>query len=326
MNATVLIPCRNYGRFLGEAIDSVLDQDAPPGGVEILVVDDGSRDETPAVAARYGDRVRYLRVEEGDKSAATFAGIAAARGRYLFNLDADDRFLPGKIRRVLEAFEGDPGLVMVAHPPVRWETANGSRLAETVVPEFRGRALSGPAFLSAAFRRLGGNPGAMGSTFAARLSALRQVPPVRGVGLYVDLYLVLFTARQGSVRFLDDALSLYRLHEKNGSLDLDLSRGAALRLSMLEPLLERLRASGHPEDVKALFELRVRILRLVVKEQAGTKTFADVLSLWRFVAGHGVLLAGDLRGVLRDYWVVQKSLPAPLRRLGRGLRRADGVL
>jgi len=91
---SVIIPCYNYGRFLAQALDSVCTQDYP--AVEIVVVDDGSTDDTAAVAARYPEVVYVPQPNQG-LSAARNAGIRASRGDYLVFLDADDWLLPGAL-------------------------------------------------------------------------------------------------------------------------------------------------------------------------------------------------------------------------------------
>lgn len=85
---SVIIPAYNAAPFLRNAIDSVLRQTLPP--LEILVVDDGSRDDTGRIAESYGAPVRCLRRENGGLSAARNTGIQAAQGEWLAFLDADD--------------------------------------------------------------------------------------------------------------------------------------------------------------------------------------------------------------------------------------------
>lgn len=85
---SVIIPAYNAAAFLHHAIGSALHQTLP--ALEILVVDDGSRDETSRIAASYGAPVRCLRRDNGGLSAARNTGIQAARGEWLAFLDADD--------------------------------------------------------------------------------------------------------------------------------------------------------------------------------------------------------------------------------------------
>jgi glycosyltransferase involved in cell wall biosynthesis len=92
---SVLIPSFNRAAFLPEALDSVLAQTYRP--IEIIVVDDGSTDETPAVLARYGDGIRSVRQTNGGLARARNAGLAEARGELLALFDSDDLCHPGRI-------------------------------------------------------------------------------------------------------------------------------------------------------------------------------------------------------------------------------------
>jgi len=101
LSVSIVIPCYNQGRFLGEAIASAAAQRGLVS--EIVVVDDGSTDETPAVATRDGS-VRYLRQERRGLSEARNSGWRASSDDYVVFLDADDRLLPGAVEAGLEAF------------------------------------------------------------------------------------------------------------------------------------------------------------------------------------------------------------------------------
>jgi len=95
---SVITPARNAARWLGEALASALGQDEVP--LEIVVVDDASTDDTPALAERAGAGVRCLRqATPRGAAAARNLAIAEARGDLIAFLDADDRFLPGKLAR-----------------------------------------------------------------------------------------------------------------------------------------------------------------------------------------------------------------------------------
>src|ERR687890_856397 len=88
---SVVIPCYNQAHFLGEAIESVLAQSYPR--FEIIVVDDGSTDDTSKVAARHPGG-RYVYQNNQGVSAARNSGLARSEGEYVVFLDADDRLLP----------------------------------------------------------------------------------------------------------------------------------------------------------------------------------------------------------------------------------------
>jgi glycosyltransferase involved in cell wall biosynthesis len=89
---SIVIPCYNQARYLDSAIRSALSQQG--GDVEVIVVDDGSTDETPAVAAAHADRIVYLHQRNRGLSAARNSGIRRARGEFVALLDSDDLLLP----------------------------------------------------------------------------------------------------------------------------------------------------------------------------------------------------------------------------------------
>jgi glycosyltransferase involved in cell wall biosynthesis len=96
---SVIIPVYNCAEYLGQAIDSVLNQTFMD--LEVIVVDDGSTDRTPEIAAQYRDHITYIRQPNGGNAAARNRGIANARGRWLCFLDADDLWEPRKLERQL---------------------------------------------------------------------------------------------------------------------------------------------------------------------------------------------------------------------------------
>lgn len=105
---SVVIPTRNRAYLVGEAIESALNQ--RPGQVEVIIVDDGSTDDTAKVVTeRFGSRVRLLRTpERRGAGAARNAGLRVARGELVAFLDDDDLWLPGKLESELNALEQFP--------------------------------------------------------------------------------------------------------------------------------------------------------------------------------------------------------------------------
>ena len=103
-----IVPVFNGERFLGEALDSVLAQTYRP--VEVIVVDDGSTDGTPAVAARYGRQVTYLRQPNCGAATAKNRGVRAAQGGLIAFLDADDLWHHDKLTRQQRRLLERPGL------------------------------------------------------------------------------------------------------------------------------------------------------------------------------------------------------------------------
>jgi glycosyltransferase involved in cell wall biosynthesis len=122
---SAVIPTYNYARFLREAIDSALAQTYAP--LEIIVVDDGSIDETPEVLAEYGERIRVVRQQNQGVAMARNTGIAAARGEIIAFLDSDDLWEPRKLELQIARFEADPSLGLV-HCGVEMFGAGGNTL------------------------------------------------------------------------------------------------------------------------------------------------------------------------------------------------------
>jgi glycosyltransferase involved in cell wall biosynthesis len=108
---SVMIGVYNAERYLAEAIESVLAQKYQP--LEMIVVDDGSDDASGEVARRYGNALTYARQENAGNGSARNHAVRLASGELYAFLDADDRFLPGKLERQFAALDADPTLDMV---------------------------------------------------------------------------------------------------------------------------------------------------------------------------------------------------------------------
>src|SRR5439155_7418667 len=80
---------------------------------EVIVVDDGSTDSTPAIIDSYGKRIRHLRQANSGPATARNAGVRIASGEYLAFLDADDKWLPQMLERTVAALDRDPGCALV---------------------------------------------------------------------------------------------------------------------------------------------------------------------------------------------------------------------
>jgi glycosyltransferase involved in cell wall biosynthesis len=135
---SVIIPCYNMGRFLGEAVESVLAQGHPE--LQIVVVDDGSADDTAGFARALPRPVDYIRQDNAGPAAARNRGIRAARHDVLAFVDADDLWPPGKLALQLPALLEDPARDFVlGHQQVfslRAGAAPGSRDYERHDPHF----------------------------------------------------------------------------------------------------------------------------------------------------------------------------------------------
>jgi len=164
---SVVIPAYNAAWCVRRAVDSVLAQTFRD--FELIVVDDGSTDETGEALAGYGEAIRLVRQANGGLSSARNAGIAAAIGRYVAFLDADDWWLPAKLARQVALMEARPELVFCSTTTIA-QTPDGQVLREWRCAADEGQALerifqvnafvagSGSAVLARreAFTRVGG--------------------------------------------------------------------------------------------------------------------------------------------------------------------------
>src|SRR6516165_447182 len=120
---SVVIPTYNYRHFVTDAVASALEQTYQP--VEVLVVDDGSRDDTRARLTPYLDRIRYIYQENQGLSAARNTGIRAAKGVWIALLDSDDAWHPRKLETQMEFIRQHPdigvlGSDSILERPAQW--------------------------------------------------------------------------------------------------------------------------------------------------------------------------------------------------------------
>jgi len=108
---SIVIPTYNCGRYVEEAVDSVLGQTYR--NMEIIVVNDGSTDDTESRLEKYKDRIRIVSQANRGLSGARNVGIGLSTGEYVAFLDSDDRWLPGKLERQLACFQELEGIDMV---------------------------------------------------------------------------------------------------------------------------------------------------------------------------------------------------------------------
>src|SRR5580704_12732409 len=102
LKASILVNNYNYGRFVAAAIDSALHQDWP--NKEIIVVDDGSTDDSRAIISAYGDKIRVVFKENGGQTSAANLAFKHCTGDVIFFLDSDDVLSPNAVTTVIEAW------------------------------------------------------------------------------------------------------------------------------------------------------------------------------------------------------------------------------
>ncbi len=198
---SVIIPAYNQGHYLGKAIQSVLNQTF--ADFEIIVVDDGSTDDTRQVAAGFLDpRVRYVYQDNAGLSAARNTGIRHAKGAFLSFLDSDDLFLPEKLALLLAKFDAEPELGFVAGQAILIDE-NDHRIGEI----FDKRLPKDSTQL------LLGNPLHVGSVMVRREWQTRVGFFDETLRSYEDWDMWLRLAKAGCrMGWVDRPVSLYRFH------------------------------------------------------------------------------------------------------------------
>ena len=205
---TVLIDTYNYGEYVEEAVSSALAQDFPAEEREILVVDDGSTDDTQERLRRFGEAIRYLRKPNGGQASAFNFGFERARGEVITLLDADDVWLPNKLGRTYEEFERQPTAGMVYHRVHLWNGTSDISDDTYFIP-ISGRVLENR-------RALLQYPMAGTSCLAFRREALQKLLPVpESLRFQADAYLTALIIFVAPVAAVPEFLGKYRLHGAN---------------------------------------------------------------------------------------------------------------
>jgi glycosyltransferase involved in cell wall biosynthesis len=208
---TILINNYNYGRFLTDAIDSALNQTYR--NVEVIVVDDGSTDDSREIVASYGSRIIFVMKENGGQASALNAGFAASRGEIICLLDADDSFDACKVERVIPHCR--PGSML--YHTLRLEPGDGVFAPYAAPPDFYRYARQ------YRFVPYIGSP--TSGLVIRRELALRLMPlPTQHVRSCADDFIVRGAGLIGEVIGIPDVLGNYRVHGENACYGTDASK------------------------------------------------------------------------------------------------------
>jgi glycosyltransferase involved in cell wall biosynthesis len=209
---SVLIDTYNHERFIERAITSVLEQDMPMDGVEILVVDDGSIDSTPEIVRRFEPRVRLLQKPNGGQASAFNFGFAQAQGEIVATLDGDDSWVREKLRRVLEALETNPDVGIVGHG--LYEQYADGRPCGLILPGRHYRLDLASVQSAELFRHVAAFFGT--SRMTIRKSVLNQILPVpEELTIEADEYIFTLAPAIAPAMILNEPLCYYGIHSGN---------------------------------------------------------------------------------------------------------------
>ncbi|MGA8745528.1 MAG: glycosyltransferase family 2 protein [Solirubrobacterales bacterium] len=264
----IVIDNYNYGAYLGEAIESACRQSHP--NVNVIVVDDGSTDNSRAVLAHYEDRVQVVLKENGGQASALNAGMAICEGDIVIFLDADDVLRPQAAALVAAAFAADR---RVAKTQFRMDVIDAEgRPSGAIKPpphmrmpsgDLRGAELAYPYDLT--WLAMSAN--------AFRSAALAPIFPIpeRDFRICADWYLVHLGALLGTVASIEELGASYRLHGANNyepqaaELDLDHIRETIGYARATSPALLALAGElglPHPARILSIADLANRMISL----------------------------------------------------------------
>src|SRR4030042_1193513 len=210
---SIIINNFNYGQFVAQAIESALQQTYSQ--VEVIVVDDGSSDDSHQIIQGYGGRIIPILKENGGQASALNAGFEVSHGEMVIFLDADDLLMPSMVKDVVDVFQTRQEIIRVQYRMAvidQFGKRSGVEKPERHIPVPRGdvhmQALTFPFDMP--WLPTSGN------VFLAK--ALHQVMPIpadRYGSAAADWYLVHLTSLIGPVFFLDSLEACYRVHSAN---------------------------------------------------------------------------------------------------------------
>jgi glycosyltransferase involved in cell wall biosynthesis len=245
---SVIINNYNYGRFIADAIDSALAQTY--SNCEVIVVDDGSQDNSREVIARFANRVKTVFKSNGGQSSAFNAGFAESSGDVICFLDSDDVFLPNKVQDAVDGLalcpagwcfhhiqRTDTALNPIFTPPIPYTTGKY---------DFRAEQLSGKCTFAP--------PATSGLTFSRTL--LNQLMPIpEAITITSDNYLKLSSLVLEPGYFIAEQHALQRIHGENAytgrkdetmraNVDLSIASGLRAKVPAMRSICNRWYADG----------------------------------------------------------------------------------
>jgi glycosyltransferase involved in cell wall biosynthesis len=212
---SVIVTAYNLANYLPAALDSALAQESPGGPIQIIVVDDGSTDNTPEVLAAYADRVEVIRQENGGLVKAVDTGLAAVRGEYVALLDADDEWPHDRLRRHVEILDAKPQAGLI-HGDMEVINADG----ETLHPSFFAWKQEEPTE-ARVLARLAKDNFISGGASTFRASLMPAIWPISSEAAYPDWWIATNIAAVSEIVYDPASANRYRFHGANMGLGAD---------------------------------------------------------------------------------------------------------
>jgi len=272
---SVIIPCYNHAHFLGEAISSVINQTYPH--IEIIVVDDGSTDDTAQVAKAYSN-IRYVRQDNFGLSRARNVGLSHSKGGYIIFLDADDSLFPDAVKIGLRALATRIDCALAFGPFVNVGSIQGMQKLSRQTSYGYKELLQ---------RNVIGNPG---SAFYRRwvFTEIGEFDEANSPAADYDLYLRV--ARQFPILCHHQPVVKYRKHGANMS-----NNSRVMLASTMMALKKQLRHVEGNQELLAAYDIGL--------QRWGSYYGEPIISniTKRFLKGHLIETALDVYSLVRFY-------------------------
>jgi glycosyltransferase involved in cell wall biosynthesis len=319
---SVIIPTYNYAHFIGQAISSVLNQTYPKDRLQIIVLDDGSTDSTTDVVKSYVDngKIQYYKQQNQGKANATKNALRYCTGKYVFNLDADDFFVPSKIKSFVEMFESDPEIVHIGSIARLLFEESGEMVDENVPVEFLDKPVLGKELLKKFYQNnvlFGG-----GSTYCAKTSVLKSIEIPDDVDMYVDEFLLIAVLPHGKSYLFSVPFSIWRVHNTNYSVGKISKEKQSIKVNRMikssSAVLGYLQRNGFDKDLINIYRLQDATRKISFKESIDEKKAKDILKY----ASEVFFSIRPPSHLIAKYHVLKRLIPMPLFKMMKRVRAA----
>lgn len=287
-HVSVIIPTYNRAHYLGAAIDSVLGQTSTDH--EVIVVDDGSTDDTRAVVEQYGSHVRYVYQEHCGLCGVTRnRGIMLARSPWIALLDSDDLWLPEKLERQIAYAERHPEMGLIYCDAWYFDGATNADLYRWHTRCRFDEGWVGPALLE--------------NLFILMPAVLVRRTVLDDVGLFsewADAELLLRIAATHQIGFVPEALVRVRIHAGNSSRGVDVWDEHRNGLALIEKACTSAPTVYEPGRQRAIFAQYYRTIGVLVahgRQEEARSLFAQAMRLDPRLT---VRIIGEMKALLRD--------------------------
>lgn len=308
---SVIIPVYNAEGYLQASIDSVLGQSY--GNIELILVDDGSKDRSGEICRHYADtdsRVKVISQENRGVSAARNAALDAAVGEWIIFADADDRYLPGAFEALLKAVTAGNGSDLAVGSSIRLEQGNHYEecgfedvTADNPLCRLRHYALWGYIFRHDIIRRLG-------LRFREELKYSED-----------RVFIFEYAMNSRSISCTSQTVYLYRIHPASACQSADTIRMTRLQfqaVSHIRAMAESADAPGHRDRLARECDLIVRFS--VEKAFASHISPSRLSSIWALMQEHGISYFSSRPGYYR-FCIISRIKGLKRKLLGRKQKR-----